>query len=317
MARLTLVSVTLAVVVATTACSDSSDSPILEPLQSRYVLSSEDSVPEGIAFDPVERAFYVTSLQGASIVRVAADGTESTFRPADNRAQIGGAKIDADARRLWVCAQQVDGMDSRVWVYDLTSEELTNEFLLGALTTNASCNDLALDADGVAYVTDPANPFIYRLDARTDAGEILASDPLFNDLTGAGLGLNGIAVSPAGDALLVAKFFPAGLLRVSLPDGGTITQVALAGDELPSPDGLVFLNEDLYAVSGEAVSRIRPEAGFSSAMVTVAGQISGLSTATTADDAIYVVKSEVVNFVLGAPLETPFEIFRVDPGAFD
>src|SRR6056297_577096 len=154
MSRLTLICATL-VLTAIVGCSDSSDSQPLQPLLSRYILSSDDSVPEGIAFDPVERAFYVTSLQGASIVRVAADGEESIFRPADNRALIGGAKIDADARRLWVCAQQVDGMDSRVWVYDLTSEELTNDFLLGALTTNASCYDLVLDADGVAYVTDP------------------------------------------------------------------------------------------------------------------------------------------------------------------
>tara|TARA_R110000823_G_scaffold295738_3_gene415565 strand:- start:13269 stop:14219 length:951 start_codon:yes stop_codon:yes gene_type:complete len=316
MSRLTLIFATLALA-ATVGCSDSSDSQPIQPLLSRYILSSDDSVPEGIAFDPVERAFYVTSLQGASIVRVAAGGEESIFRPADNRALIGGAKIDADARRLWVCAQAVDGMDSRVWVYDLESAELELEFLLGALTTDASCNDLALDADGIAYVTDPANPFIYRLDAGSGEGEILATDPLFNDLTGAGLGLNGIAVTPAGDALIVAKFIPAGLLRVSLPDGDSITQVTLAGDALPSPDGLVFFDGDLYAVSGEAVSRIRPEAGFNAAAVTVASQVSGLSTATLAGDDIYVVKSEVVNFVLGAPLEIPFEIFRLDLSAFE
>ena len=140
---------------------------------------------------------------------------------------------------------------------------------------------------------------------------------MVNDLTGAGLGLNGIAVTPAGDALIVAKFIPAGLLRVSLPDGDSITQVTLAGDALPSPDGLVFFDGDLYAVSGEAVSRIRPEAGFNAAAVTVASQVSGLSTATLAGDDIYVVKSEVVNFVLGAPLEIPFEIFRLDLSAFE
>ncbi|MEZ5566899.1 MAG: hypothetical protein R3E54_00825 [Halioglobus sp.] len=307
----------LAAVAAATGCSDSSDNAPGVSLLQRYVLSSADSVPEGIAYDGHDAAFYVTSLQGASIVRIAADGSESIFRPADNRAAIGGAKIDSEARRLWVCAQRVDGLDGRVWVYNLDSTELMHEFLLGALSTGGTCNDLALDANGRAYVTDPANPFLYRLDADTGEGDVLASDPLFNDLTGAGLGLNGVAVTPDRSALIVAKFFPAGLLRVSLPDGENISQVQLSGDTLPPPDGLVFLDDDLYAVSGEAVSRVRFATDFTSAQVRVAPQISGLSTATVAQGRVYVVKSGVVNFVLGRPLDTPFEVFALDLNAFE
>lgn len=312
----TLSPLLLTAVLAISACSDSSDAPPA-PLLERYLLTSDDSVPEGVAFDPVGRAFYATSLQGASIVRVDADGSESVFRAADGRARIGGAKVDADARRLWVCATQVDGMDNRVWVFDLETTELALEFLLGALTTGGSCNDLVLDDAGTAYVTDPANPFIYRLDPASGEGEVFASDPLFNDLTGAGLGLNGIAVSPSGDALIVAKFFPAGLLRVSLPDGSDIAQVALSGDTLPSPDGLMVLDGDLYAVSDAAVSRVRPDDGFASATVTVAPQVSGLSTGTVAEGELYAIKSEVTRFVVGQPLMLPFEILRIDSAAFD
>ena len=79
------------VTASVSACSDSSDDsgPARPaPLQDRYVLGSEDSVPEGVAFDPVERAFYATSLQGGSITRVSADGEEAVFRAADNRAQL-------------------------------------------------------------------------------------------------------------------------------------------------------------------------------------------------------------------------------------
>lgn len=312
-----LVLIFVAAMAVAAGCSDSSDTTTAPSLLQRYVLSSEDSVPEGIAYDRRDSAFYVTSLQGASIVRIAADGRESVFRPADDRAAIGGAKVDSEARRLWVCAQAVDGLDGRVWVYNLDSAELSEEFLLGALSTGGTCNDLALDADGTAYVTDPANPFLYRLNADTGEGEVLASDPLFNDLTGAGLGLNGVAVTPDGSALIVAKFFPPGLLKVGLPNGDSISQVQLTGDELPPPDGLVFLNSDLYAVSGEAVSRVSFNADFSGAQVRVVPQISGLSTATVAQGGLYVVKSEVVNFVLGLPLDTPFEVFAVDLAAFD
>ncbi|MAT91297.1 MAG: hypothetical protein CME59_01720 [Halioglobus sp.] len=307
----------LALTAALVACSDSSDNgPAPAPLLARYVLSSQDSVPEGVAFDPVGRAFYATSLQGGSITRIAADGSETLFRAADNRARLGGVKVDAGARRLWVCANQVDGMDNRVWVFDLDSGAQVLEFLLGALSPGGDCNDLALDETGVAFVTDPANPFIYRLDPASEQGEVLASDPLFNDITGAGLGLNGIALSPAGDALLVAKFAPAGLLRVSLPDAASITQVTLSGDALPPPDGLAVLDGELYAVSDRAVSRVRLGAGGTTGEVSVAEQISGLSTATVADDQLYVIKSEVFNYVLNRPLQLPFEIFRVDLAGF-
>ncbi|MFT6275444.1 MAG: hypothetical protein ACJAZ0_001540 [Halioglobus sp.] len=38
-------------------------------------------------------------------------------------ARIVGAKVDAAARRLWVCASPVDDIDNRVWVFDLDSGE--------------------------------------------------------------------------------------------------------------------------------------------------------------------------------------------------
>jgi sugar lactone lactonase YvrE len=305
------------IMVISTACNNSNNSLLIEPpLADRYVLSSPDSVPEGVTFDPQERAFYATSLQGGSIMRISATGEESLFRAADNRARLLGTKIDAKLRRLWVCAQQVDGIDNRVWVFDLGTGQLQMEFLLGALTTNGSCNDLVLDSTGVAYVTDPANPYLYRLDPATRTGSILATDTVLDDITGAGLGLNGIALTADESALIVGKFLPASLLRVSLPDGAQIEPITLSGTPLPSPDGLALLGGDLYAVSGNSVSRVRPNADFTAGEVVTVAQKSGLSTATVAESQLYVIKSEVVNFVLRLPLDTPFEIFHVATDAF-
>jgi sugar lactone lactonase YvrE len=299
------------------ACSDSNDADFTPiPLPERFVLDSDDSVPEGVAFDETERMFYATSLQGGSIVRLDPLGQETVFRAADNRARLVGTKIDAAARRLWVCAQQVDGLDNRVWVYDLATGDLALEFLLGALATNGNCNDLVLDSAGVAYVTDPANPYLYRLDPATGTGSILATDPLLDDITGAGLGINGIALTPDESALIVGKFLPASLLRVSLSDTADLQVIALTGDTLPSPDGLVVLDDDLYAVSGDSVSRVRLAADYRSGDVVNVKQIPGLSTAAVAEGQLYVIKSDVVNFVLNQPLSLPFEIFRVDLAAF-
>lgn len=301
-----------------TGCSDGSDSfpePFVALLQ-RYVLSSEVSVPEGVAFDPVDRAFYASALIGASITRVDADGTESLLREPDNRAQVAGIKVDPQARRLWACVRGVDGVDNRVWVFDLDSGEQVLEFLLGALSPDGSCNDLVLDDAGIAYVTDPANPFLYRLDGDSGEGEVLATDPLFQDVTGIGLGLNGIAVAPDGNSLVVAKFFPPSLLRVSLPDADSIAPIALSGDPLPTPDGLVELEGDIYAVADAAVARVRLNGDATAGDVVVAAQESGLSTAAVAEGAVYVIKSEVTNLVGGRTLDLPFAIFSIDLTAF-
>jgi hypothetical protein len=77
------------------------------------------------------------------------------------------------------------------------------------------------------------------------------------------------------------------------------------------------LERDLYAVSGSSVSRVRLNQDLSAGEVVNVAQKSGLSTATVAESELYVIKSEVVNFVVMKPLETPFEIFRVDISAFE
>ena len=306
------------ILIFTAACSDSSDPDFTpSPLPERYVLSGDDSVPEGVTFDPRQRRFYATSLAGGSIVSLDPEGAEAVFRAADNRAQLLGTKIDAAARRLWVCARQVDGLDNRVWVFDLDSGDLVLEFMLGALPINGSCNDLVLDSSGVAYVTDSGNPHLYRIDPATGMVSILATDPLLEDVTGAGLGMNGIALTPDESALIVGKYIPASLLRIDIANTDDIQVIALSGDALPSPDGLAILDGDLYTVSNSSVSRVRLAADFRSGDVVTVPQASGLSTAAVAEGQLYVIKSEVLNFVANRPLDLPFEIFRVDLAAFD
>jgi len=310
-------------------CSNSNESI---PLLDRYALSSPDSIPEGVAFDPVERAFYVTSLEGGSITRIDAAGSESIFREADGRARIAGAKVDSSARLLWVCARLVDGTDDRVWAFDLGTQDLVHEFFLEQLTSGGACNDLTLTTAGVAYVTDSVNPFIYRLDPATDEGSVFATDPMFEDIVGQGVGINGIVVTPDESALIVAKSIPSQLFRVSLPDADSITAITLSGDDLWSTitdtplgdvpfggDGLALLDGYLWVVTPSAVSRVDLDEGYSSGQVVTIPQIDGigLSTATVAERALYVVKSEVANLVLDRPLDLPFEILRVDLDAFD
>ncbi|MGI9286890.1 MAG: hypothetical protein ACR2P1_16000, partial [Pseudomonadales bacterium] len=128
------------------------------PLANNYPLSSSTSVPEGISFDPLERAFYVTGLGDGSITRVASDGTETMFREADNNAELLGAKVDAQRRVIWVCAGFRDAPTSDSLLgYDLQSGSLLHDVSLSSAASGAQCNDLAIANDGSVYVTDPSN----------------------------------------------------------------------------------------------------------------------------------------------------------------
>jgi sugar lactone lactonase YvrE len=286
------------------------------PLTDEYLLEGDDMFPEGVAFDPTARAFYVGSLTEAGITRVDAEGTQSVFvASGPTMLSSAGMKVDAAARRLWVCGSD-DAGSSRVYVYGLDDASLVETFGLGLLIDTASCNDLALDAEGAAYVTDPPSSAIHRLAVGGDAS-VWATDPLF-DPELMSLGLNGIAVTPDGTAVIVTKFISKQLLRVSMDDPTQIAPIDLSGEDfaggslVAGPDGIVFEGDTLYVVFDDVVAEVVLNADWTSGAVSIlTPPTAGLSTATVAEGEVYAVKSEVTAFALGSAPELPFRIVRV------
>jgi hypothetical protein len=94
------------IVATTTACSDSNDSQSAPtPLPDQYELSSDDSVPEGVTFDPQTRQFYATSLQGGSIVRPNADFSAGNVVTVAQRSGLSTATVVES--RLYVIKSDV------------------------------------------------------------------------------------------------------------------------------------------------------------------------------------------------------------------
>ena len=289
------------------------------PLASEYTLSSKDSFPEGVAFDPLDGVFYLGSLQHGDITLLTRDGKESLFFdfPPASRATLG-LKIDVKRRRLWACVQDKQEKDPKhsVQVFDLQTQKRLHTFSLEAALAGASCNDLTLSSAGIAYVTDPKNPNLYEIDASQSVAKLFLSDPKLKPAI-AGLGLNGIAMTPDQKYLIVGMYVPAGLFRIGLQGTKSVEKITLTGASFSTPDGLIFLGQKLYAVNDAKVYQITfSGADFAAGVAKAQLLESGLSTATIAEQQLYIVKSEVQAFVTKGTPKLPFKLLRVDLSGF-
>jgi sugar lactone lactonase YvrE len=302
---------------------DPTEAPDPDPLLAEYVINGpEDLFPEGIAFDARTRRFFVGSLTSGEITAIAADGTQSVFypAPAGGEGSSAGLDVDLSRRRLVACASDGPAAGSQVWFIDLDSGQRLGAVDLADAFAGATCNDLALDSAGRAFVTDSKNPNLYL--AELGAGASLWAtggllDPSKGELPI--LGLNGIAVSPDDSTVIATKYHPARLIALPMENPEAMSDVTLTGDPYPGSaiagaDGMLFLEQDLFVVFAGAVKQVRFSSGFSAGEVkTIPAPITtGLSTGVAAEGQLFAVKSEVVHFSLKTPPELPYKILRID-----
>ncbi|MCY1011049.1 hypothetical protein OV079_36880 [Nannocystis pusilla] len=194
------------------------------------------------------------------------------------------------------------------------------------LARGGICNDVALAADGVAYVTDSFQPVIYRIDLEAGTADEFVRDARMSAPMGQ-FGLNGVAVSPDG-AYVIGGFTSPSKLFVVPRAGGEVREISLDGDPFApagdphflGADGIIFIGEALYVIHDGGVQQVTFTApGYRAG--TVKNRLvrePGLSTATAANGELYVIKSEVVRMVhMQQPPHLPFKIYRVPLEVFD
>jgi sugar lactone lactonase YvrE len=176
-----------------------------------FTVAEKDLVPEGVAYDPVEKVFYVSSLWKRKIVRVkpgapGAPAVTSDFagEGADGLDAVHGLRVDAVRRRLWAVSAAVPEMKgfetgdygrSALHEYDLVSKKLVKKIALPE--PPHVFNDLVLDAAGNVYVTDTESAEVHVLKAGEGKLETLVKRGPF-------VAPNGIAASADGKHLYVA-----------------------------------------------------------------------------------------------------------------
>jgi DNA-binding beta-propeller fold protein YncE len=285
-------------------------------LQAEYPLLGADLFPEGAAFDPDGQSFFVGSLAHGTVTQVTASGEESLFYAGETGAPRAtlGLEIDVARRRLWSCAIDPATFAGWIWVFSLDTGERTHEIVLEDVFSGASCNDMALDPAGRAYVTDRENPNVYLIDVDAPESRIWATGPLLE----ATVGLNGIAITADGSAALANTYLPARLVRISMVDPSVITEVALTGDpfegtgSLAGADGSTLLSSALYvAFPNELMEVVPADAEWMTATVRSAPAGPGLTALTVANGDMYGSNGQSVAFLSGQDPE-PFVIRRLE-----
>lgn len=190
-----------------------------------FRLADPKLIPEGIAFDPKRRRYFVGSVAQKKIVVTDGHGRVRDFSaPGDRLDAVLGLAVDA--RRDVLYAISTNGIDDGART-DRRNALVRYDLKQGRLAARheapgaAQLNDVAIAADGTLYVTDSGAGSVFRL----KPGETVLT-PFGKP--GSARGANGIAVAPDGTLYVTLS---TGIARIEPSDG--------ALQRLDQPDDVV------------------------------------------------------------------------------
>lgn len=266
--------------------------------------TAKQAYPEGIAWSPAHKAFFVSSVRHGVVGKVTPQGRYAVFIRDEKLVSSAGLQFDARRNLLWVAVGDLgnsvsssgatQGKLAAVAAYDATTGERRAYHDLGGLVEGGHfANDIALDAQGNVYVTDSFSPVIYRLDTRGQAS-VLVRSQLF---TGEGFNLNGI-VHHADGYLLVSKHNSGELFRVGTKAPFEVRRVQLP-EALKGADGLLLRTPNRLMVvqnsGADRVVELVSDDGWASAAIVSSSKstMSFPTTATLVGTDLYVLNSRL------------------------
>lgn len=222
---------------------------LTQPSQVAFTIADPELIPEGIAYDPQTKTFFVGSTYKRKIVAVDAAGNARDFTKEAQDGVYGfvGLRVDAPRRTLWAISSNAGGtmpargLDksclgcSTVTRYDIDSGKLLKKYTLQNTDAPHFLNDIAIAPSGDAYITDTMTGGVYRITRAADTLERWA------DL-GPQVYPNGIDITPGGSVLFVAT--EAGLRKIDVKTGA-VTEISR---NVGSIDGLYFHRNSLIAI---------------------------------------------------------------------
>ena len=215
-----------------------------------FTVREKGLVPESVAYDPLTRSFYLSSVYRRKVLRVGAGGEVAEFATErEGLWSVMGMKVDAARRLLWVCTAaqpQMSDYDARergrsgLFKFDLRTGKLAGKYMLPADSKQHWLGGLAINSRGDVYTTDSVTPALYVLRRGSERLEaVLEGEPFVSP--------QGLDFTPDEKQLFVADYAK-GVFVVNLLTK-SYTQLANAPDStMLGIDGLYFRRGRLIAV---------------------------------------------------------------------
>lgn len=213
-----------------------------------FTIQDKEFIPEGIAYDPVTKRFFVSSIHKAKIVAIDSAGKLTDFSsPADGLWSVSGMQVDAKKRILWACTTAFPQMKgytplmkgkSGIVKYDLNTGKIIKKYVLDG--GEHALGDIILDAKGNVYSTDSIAGTIYHIDKKADVlVPFIQSDLLVSP--------QGLTLTNNDRTMYVADYAK-GLFKVDMATK-EVVQLKIEGDvTLLGMDGLYSRRGALYGI---------------------------------------------------------------------
>lgn len=213
-----------------------------------FTLPERDTIAEGVTHDPKTGTFFVSSVHQRKIVRILPNGKTNEFASAGLFAVLGMA-VDEKRRSLWACSSAVPEMKgftdadkgrANVVEFDIDSGKQRRAISLDEPGVNHMCNDLAVDAEGNVFISDPGASILYALPAGAQKLDVFVPPGPFASP-------QGIAMASDGQSMFVADY-SRGLFRVDRASREVTWLMPPKDAALVGIDGLTMFQGDLIAI---------------------------------------------------------------------
>ncbi len=244
----------------TISCSEDDDGEPAVP--DLVTINVPNLYPENLQYDAAGKRFLISSVTLGDIGQVTDDGRYSVFASATNAegtryiTSTTGVYLDAGRNRVLVTAANLAaGGVARLLSFNRDNGQLLSDVDLvpARPAGNHFASDVALDAQGNAYVTDSFAPVLYKVDPQ-GVVTVLLDDPALGAPAGS-FGINGIVFHPDG-YLLVSKTSDGALFKVPLSNPAGFTRVTGTNVNLQGSDNLLLQDNNTLQTACNTQNRV-------------------------------------------------------------
>ena len=221
--------------------------PAVHRAKVAFTVPEKDLFPEGLAYDPAKRVFYMGSMHRRKIVRITENGEVSDFVKPDlyHLQPIGGVHVDPADQSLWAASDPDDAHQSELYHFDAQGKLLERYSPPGV--GHHDLNDLVLYRSSAIYVTDTDANLTYRFDRKTHL-----FTPL--NLPRPQLFPNGITLSDDSTRLYIADWL--GVIALDLRGNSAREVDPGEHNTLCGIDGLYWYKNSLIGVQSAGTYRV-------------------------------------------------------------